>query len=268
MKKQTNQLQYGNWVSDKLISKTLIVFTFFMITSILLFVLPFSSFYVLIVLRVISLVFVTLLLVAIIYFLKAKQILSYTGGNLQSKVLDELITKVQWSGEGKALDIGCGSGALTIKLADKFKNAKITGIDYWGNEWDYCKTQCEMNAKIMKVNENIDFLKASASNLPFDDEAFDLVVSNMTFHEVSECKNKLDPIREALRVLKENGTFVFQDLFKLKSYYGTPEVLLANIKNMGVSEIKFIDTSQISFIPKMMKLPFMLGAAGIVYGTK
>ncbi len=75
----------------------------------------------------------------------------------------------------------------------------------------------------------------------------------MTFHEVSDSKNKLDPISEALRVLKKGSPFVFQDLFKLKPYYGSIDDLINNIKSMGISEVKFSETSQLLFIPKMLK---------------
>jgi len=266
--KQTNNPQYGNWVSNKLVKKTIIVLVFFIFAFVLLFILPIPSSGLLVAFKGICLFLVIILLITLAYFLKAKQVFSYTGGKLQDKVLDEIITKIQWDGEGKALDIGCGSGALTIKLAKKFKNARITGLDYWGSDWDYCKSQCETNTKIMRVNKNIEFLKASASNLPFENEVFDLVVSNMTFHEVNDCKNKLNPVREALRVLKKDSIFVFQDLFKLKPYFGTIDELLNNIKDMGIRDVKFADTSQLTFIPKMMKLPFMLGTVGIIYGIK
>ena len=52
------------------------------------------------------------------------------------------------------------------------------------------------------------FQKASASKLPFADESFDVVVSNLTFHEVKDVKDKREVVREALRVVKKGGIFV------------------------------------------------------------
>ena len=157
---------------------------------------------------------------------------------------------------------------LTIGLAKKYRNAEIIGLDYWGKEWDYCRAQCETNAKIERVEANTQFIKGSASQLPFDDNSFDLVVSNMTFHEVGDSKDKLIPISEALRVLKKGNAFVFQDLFKLKAYFGTTDDLIKSIEELGIREVNFVDISNMEFIPSALKLPFMLGTAGIIYGRK
>ncbi|MFC1863087.1 class I SAM-dependent methyltransferase [Thermodesulfobacteriota bacterium] len=70
------------------------------------------------------------------------------------------------------------------------------------------------------VAERVTFVRAYASYLPFDDEAFDVVVSNLVFHEVRDVKDKKLLIKEALRVVKKGGWFVFQDLFLWKQVYG------------------------------------------------
>jgi len=35
-----------------------------------------------------------------------------------------------------------------------------------------------------------------------------------------------------------------------------------------VDDIHFIDTSKADFIPRVLKLPFMVGTIGMLYGTK
>ena len=124
------------------------------------------------------------------------------------------------------------------------------------------------NAGVESVIDRMEFQKASASSLPFTDEYFDLAVSNFVFHEVNDTKDKRDVIKEALRVLKKGGKFVFQDLFLVKHIYGDPNDLIKTIKSWGVENVEFINTSNESFIPKALKLPFMIGRIGIIYGTK
>ena len=104
------------------------------------------------------------------YFLYARCQFSLQGGNVQDRVWTLVLSNLDWNGEGKALDIGCGNGALTIKLAQKHPKAHITGIDYWGKRWEYSKNICERNAEIEGVTEQVTFQKASAVSLPFDDE--------------------------------------------------------------------------------------------------
>jgi len=53
----------------------------------------------------------------------------------------------------------------------------------------------------------------------------------------------------ALRVLKPGGTFVLQDLFLLRSIYGTPEELVNTVRGWDVSEVSFIRTCDEAFIP-------------------
>ena len=175
---------------------------------------------------------------------------------------------IDWDGEGKALDIGCGNGPLTISMAKKYPQAEAIGIDYWGTAWEYSKSVCDRNAEIEGVTGQVAFEKASASSLPFDDETFNLVVSNLVFHEVRNVRDKRELIKEALRVLKEGGGFAFQDLFLWKMVYGDVADLLETIRSWGIERVEFVDTSNSEFIPQALKLPFMVGTVGILYGRK
>ena len=104
--------------------------------------------------------------------------------------------------------------------------------------------------------------------MPFDDNRFDVVVSNLVFHEVGSVKDKKELIREAMRVVKVNGSFVFQDLFLWKHIYGEPNELIKAVYSWGVQKVEFINTSESTFIPKVLKLPFMVGTIGMMAGKK
>jgi ubiquinone/menaquinone biosynthesis C-methylase UbiE len=175
---------------------------------------------------------------------------------------------LDWNGEWQILDIGCGSGALTIELAKKYKGVQIIGIDYWGEQWEYSKKVCEKNAEIEGVAERMTFQKASAAALPFDDDSMDVVVSNLVFHEVGSVKDKKELIREALRVVKKGGKFVFQDLFLWKQIYGEPDELIETVRSWGIKEVTLINTSNLAFVPTVLKLPFMVGTIGMIVGEK
>lgn len=127
---------------------------------------------------------------------------------------------------------------------------------------------CQRNAKIEGVAQKVSFQKASASDLPFEDECFDVAVSNLVFHEVRDTKDKREVIREALRVVKKGGRFGFQDLFLMKRVYGKTDDLLATARSWGITKIEFVKTADSAFIPKALKLPFMVGTIGILHGEK
>jgi SAM-dependent methyltransferase len=202
------------------------------------------------------------------YFAYAHYQFSPSGGNVQARILQLVVDRLDWNGKGDALDIGCGNAALTIKLALKNPNSTVTGIDYWGGEWEFSKSACEQNAACEGVADRVKFQKASASALPFENESFDAVVSNLVFHEVRDARDKRDVVKEALRVVKKGGAFAFQDLFLDKSLYGELDDLVATIKTWGFDRVEFVDTSHSDFIPRPLRLPFIIGAIGILYGRK
>ncbi|MGZ3515005.1 MAG: class I SAM-dependent methyltransferase [Thermodesulfobacteriota bacterium] len=244
---------YGNWVSKKFVYIPGAI-------SLLFWVVSFA-------LTALVVVAAAFLLVAL-YFAYARYRFSPAGGDIQTRIQELVLQHLDWDGRGKALDIGCGNGPLTIKLAQKYAEARVTGIDYWGKQWEYSKSVCERNAKIEGVAQRVSFQKASASALPFEDECFDMAVSNLVFHEVRDTKVKRALIREALRVVKKQGRFAFQDLFLLRRVYGRTDDLLATVKSWGITKVEFVKTADSAFIPKALRLPFMVGTIGILYGEK
>lgn len=206
--------------------------------------------------------------VVALYFAHARYRFSPTGGNVQAQIQGLVLAYLDWNGKGEALDIGCGSGPLTIQLAQKYPDAQVKGIDYWGKKWEYSRSLCERNAKLEGVAQRVTFQKASASALPFEDGRFDMAVSNLVFHEVRDTKDKRLVIREALRVVKKQGRFAFQDLFLLKRVYGRPDDLLATVRSWGITKVEFAKTADSAFIPKALRLPFMVGTMGVLYGEK
>ncbi len=244
---------YSNWVSTKFIVAPLLMGALF-----LGLILVWSGFAIL----------ATLCLLTGIYFVYARHAFSPHGRNIQARLWEVVLDRLDWDGKGQALDIGCGNGPLTVTLAQRHPDGRVTGIDTWGKAWDYSKAVCERNAEAAGVAGQTDFQKASASELPFEDGTFDAAISNFVFHDVSDTRDKRVLVREALRVVKKGGRFAFHDYFAVKALYGELDDLLETIKGWGVAEVAFVDTSMSDFIPTTLKLPFMLGNISLIYGTK
>lgn len=249
----SDQPNYGNWVSTKLIA----------VPGVLGAILAALS-----ALRLWLAIPALAFLACAAYFAYARHQFSPRGGNVQTQIRAMLLDAIQWDGAGKALDIGCGSGSVTVLVARAHPAAHVTGVDSWGKAWEYSKGVCERNAALEGVGDRVDFQEASAAALPFDDESFDAVVSNLTFHEVSAVRDKAQLIKEALRVLKKGGSFTFQDLIYWKAAYGEVDALVATLRSWGIQDVEVIDKRNAPFIPKALKLPFMAGTLGILRGTK
>ena len=203
-----------------------------------------------------------------LYFSYARYLFSPAGKNVQEDIRNLILQNLDWDGRGTVLEIGCGSGALAIAIAKKYPDAKVVGTDSWGRSWEYSQRVSEKNARIENVSDRVKFQVASASSLPFSDNQFDVVISNLVFHEVKETQNKQDLIREALRVVRKGGKFVFQDLFYLTRVFGEPQALVKSVENLGVQTVKLTETRNSSFIPNLLKLPFMVGTLGLLKGEK
>jgi len=249
----TAKPEYSNWVPKRMIYMSVFASFVFSGLALMFWVLAVPA---------------GLFLLVAAYFLYARHQFSLQGGNVQDRVWALVLSNLDWNGAGKALDIGCGNGALSIKLAKKYPKAQVTGIDYWGKRWEYSKNMCVRNAELEGVNEQVTFKKASAVALPFDEEYFDAVVSNFVFHEVSDAKDKREVIREGLRVVKKGGKFSFQDEFLIKQLFGDINDLVETIRSWGISKVEFVQTHDADFIPRALKLPFMLGSMGIIRGEK
>lgn len=95
--------------------------------------------------------------------------------------------------DGQAiLDLGCGTGTLTVQLADLCN--KVVGVD---------STQ-SMIEKAKQQFRNIEFMVCDALALPFEN-AFDVVFSNAVFHWISDHDTLLKSMH---KVLKPHGLLV------------------------------------------------------------
>ncbi len=99
----------------------------------------------------------------------------------------------------RVLDLGCGSGLLSIVLAGR--GCRVTGVDFSAD----MLAQARVNAERHGVAENADFVQADIHELPFDAGTFDLAVTrNVTW----VLQDVARVYTETLRVLKTGGMFV------------------------------------------------------------
>jgi SAM-dependent methyltransferase len=114
---------------------------------------------------------------------------------------EKLLHFVRMDGKQDFLEIGCGSGAVSNYIARKY-SLNVTGTDI---DQDQIRLAREDSSNL----PNVRFLEADATNLPFQDDDFDLVLSFGVMHHIS---NWLDALREITRVLRTGGYFIYLDL--------------------------------------------------------
>ena len=193
---------------------------------------------------------------------------SYDGKRQMSRqIIDGVASHVTLPEGGRCLDVGCGSGALTIAVAKHNPKAEIVGIDRWGAEYaSYNKQLCEENARAEGVDNRTSFSKGNALKLDFDDETFDAVCSNYVYHNIPS-RNRQSILLETLRVLKKGGTFAIHDIFSTYKY-GDMQAFVQQLKKMGYEEVELIDTTKGVFMSPREALWMGLSGSAILKGRK
>jgi ubiquinone/menaquinone biosynthesis C-methylase UbiE len=100
------------------------------------------------------------------------------------------------AGELEILDVGCGTGEITARLADLYPRARLTGVDLIEHHLDLARTRCA------GAGHRVAFQTADAFALPFGAGAFDLVVCR---HMLQAVPRPGDAIAEMVRVLRPGG---------------------------------------------------------------
>lgn len=108
--------------------------------------------------------------------------------------------------EANVLDVGCGLGGPCRMLADVY-GCQTNGIDL---SQEYIRTATELS-KLVNLNDKTTFVCGDATDLPFDDNTFDVV---WTQHVQMNIPDKHTFYSEIARVLKKGGHFLFYDILK------------------------------------------------------
>ncbi|HXA47711.1 MAG TPA: class I SAM-dependent methyltransferase [Burkholderiaceae bacterium] len=175
--------------------------------------------------------------------------LSFTGfwmiwdskiGKLRGR--EELLGKLQWSGNEQVLDLGCGRGLLLIGAAKRLTTGKATGIDIWqtedlsGNSQDATMK----NIQLEGVVDRTEIKTADMRELPFADGTMDVVVSRAAIHNLYSKADRARAIKEVIRVLKPGGRALIEDIRHGNEYATVfSEHGCSNIQRLGSAIIAF-----------------------------
>jgi len=119
------------------------------------------------------------------------------------KAYDRLTSCIK-SGQ-KVLDIGCGTGALTLRAAQK--GASVKGIDVNVQMIEIAQKR----AIKMKVAQNVEFCEMGVAELDSEkSENYDIVMSGLCFSELSE-DELIYALKEVKRILKPKGLLLVAD---------------------------------------------------------
>jgi SAM-dependent methyltransferase len=104
----------------------------------------------------------------------------------------ETALRLLGSGDGRLLDVGCGTGAHTAAFAGR--GWQPVGVDISADQLHFARER------------GIEVVQADAASLPFSDGSFDAAVSMFTHTDVGDFATVT---QEVARVLRDGGAFVY-----------------------------------------------------------
>ena len=101
----------------------------------------------------------------------------------------------------RGLDVGCGTGFPLIELAHLHgTSSHFIGIDIWAEALERARLKLQVHGLT-----NVDIIETDAASMPFPNEHFDLVVSNIGVNNFQDAPRAL---RECRRVAKTGARIV------------------------------------------------------------
>ncbi|HEX7445069.1 MAG TPA: methyltransferase domain-containing protein, partial [Methanothrix sp.] len=119
----------------------------------------------------------------------------------QQKWAEELLSRISIRGGERILDIGCGDGKITAKVAKLVPRGAVMGLDNSREMVSFARDRFPLESW-----PNLKFQYGDASKLEYEDE-FDLILSFACLHWVQDHGPVLEGIRHSL---KNGGRILMQ----------------------------------------------------------
>jgi ubiquinone/menaquinone biosynthesis C-methylase UbiE len=143
----------------------------------------------------------------------------------------------------RVLDVGCGTGTLTVMLKQSTPLANVTGVDGDIEVLSIAK------AKAGQSHVDITWDHGLAYNLPYPDNSFDVVVSSLVVHHLRS-EDKVRAFQEVRRTLRSVGWFHIVD-------FGRPFSLLTRVQGAVMKNLEeATDNFNGQILPMLKKAGF------------
>jgi ubiquinone/menaquinone biosynthesis C-methylase UbiE len=117
------------------------------------------------------------------------------GGRPHEAFRQRIIELADLQGSLDVLDVGCGTGLTTLRIADQHPACKVYGIDLSPKMAEVARKSAAERAL------DVGLCAGSITDLPFPDESFDVVLTNIMFHHL-DLAEKRQAVAEVARVLR------------------------------------------------------------------
>jgi SAM-dependent methyltransferase len=176
---------------------------------------------------------------------------------------------VECCSRGRALDVGCGTGVLASRLAGA--GFAMTGVD----------PSAGMLEVLRRRAPDVEAVQGSGTALPFDADAFDLVLSVATFHHIADARDVRVTLAEMVRVARPGGRILVWDHNPRNPYWGRlmarvpqdtgEERLIPEdeiLDGLGSAGAEIVSSVQLGLVPDFVPRPALRAAAAVERGIE
>ena len=107
------------------------------------------------------------------------------------------------------IDLGCGTGTMTVWLKQQYPGARVIGLDADPAILEFARTKADV------AGVEVEFVECNATDIPFAARSVDRIVSSLFFHHLlPDIKKRV--LSESFRILAAGGQLHISD-------WGKPE---------------------------------------------
>jgi SAM-dependent methyltransferase len=135
------------------------------------------------------------------------------------EVWAEILDGLRLRGDETVLDLGCGRGAVLLAAAKLLPAGRAIGVDIWRADQTHNSQQNTLrNAELERVADRVEVRTADITDLPFDNDSVDVIVSSLVVHNIPSPRARAKAISEAARVLRPGGRLVLADIWATRRH--------------------------------------------------
>ncbi|WP_235746538.1 class I SAM-dependent methyltransferase [Nocardia coffeae] len=148
------------------------------------------------------------------------------------EVWERILTGLRLRGNERLLELGCGRGAILCMAAELLPGGRAVGIDIWqADQTGNSPESARRNAELEGVAGRVELVTGDMTRMPFSDNEFDLIISNVAIHNIPDAAGRRTAIDEAFRVLRPGGRLVVADLAFTNRYR-------ARLRELGMVDLE------------------------------
>lgn len=117
--------------------------------------------------------------------------------------LNQIIEALHVQANSTILDLGTGTGYVSLEIAKRFKSIKVIGLDIVEKALQANRDKAEKQG----IN-NISFISYDGMSFPFEDNFFDIIVTRYALHHFPKIEHTF---KELARVIKNGGQLLIAD---------------------------------------------------------